>query len=60
MTIAPEALQQMLDSILAALLPGAQPGKMKVSTKLTMTYFTLSIDVNGTISELRIPISGDF
>lgn len=59
-TIEPKALQQMLDSILTALLPSAQPGVLRLSSKLTMQYFILSLDLNGTISELRIPIYGEF
>lgn len=60
LTIEPEALRRMLDGILAALLPSTQPGILRVSTKLTMRHFSLSIDLNGTVSELRIPIYGDF
>jgi len=59
-TIEPKALQQMLDSILTALLPSAQPGVLRLSSKLTMQHFILSLDLNGTINELRIPIYGDF
>ena len=56
---APEALSGLLDAVLAALLPNAQPGVLKLSSKLTLQYFVLSIDLNGTINELRIPIYGD-
>lgn len=59
-TIEPKALQQMLDSVLTALLPSAQPGVLRLSSKLTMQHFILSLDLNGTINELRIPIFGDF
>jgi len=59
-TIEPKALRQMLDSVLTALLPSAQPGVLRLSSKLTMQYFILSLDLNGTINELRIPIYGDF
>jgi len=59
-TIEPKALRQMLDSILTALLPSAQPGILRLSSKLTMQHFILSLDLNGTINELRIPIYGDF
>lgn len=59
-TIEPEALMKMLDGILAALLPSARPGVFKIYTHLTMQHFILSLDVNGTINELRIPIYGDF
>lgn len=54
-TIEPESLKQMLDAILKALLPTAQPGVLKVYSKLTMNHFILSIDINGTSNELRIP-----
>ena len=59
-TIEPKALQQLLDSVLTALLPCAQPGVLRLSSKLTMQHFILSLDLNGTINELRIPIYGDF
>ena len=38
-TISPEALRRMLDSILAALLPTAQAGYLKLSSRLTMQSF---------------------
>ena len=59
-TIEPKALRQMLDSVLTALLPSTKPGVLHLSSKLTMQYFILSLDLNGTINELRIPIYGDF
>lgn len=59
-TIEPKALRQMLDSVLTALLPSAQPGVLCLSSKLTMQHFILSLDLNGTINELRIPIYGEF
>ena len=59
-TIEPKALRDMLDSILSALLPSAQPGVLRLSSKLTLRYFILSLDLNGTVNELRIPILGDF
>lgn len=59
-TIEPKSLRQMLDSVLTALLPSAQPGVIRLSSQLTMQYFILSLDLNGTINELRIPIYGDF
>ena len=59
-TIEPKALRQMLDSVLTALLPSAQPGVLRLSSKLTIQYFILSLDLNGTINELRIPIYGEF
>ena len=59
-TIEPKALRQMLDSILTALLPSAQPGMLRLTSKLTMQNFILSLDVTGTIHDSRIPIYGDF
>lgn len=55
-TIEPKALRNMLDAVFAALLPSAQPGQIKLSSKLTIDYFILSLDINGTINELKIPI----
>lgn len=57
-TIEPKALRQMLDSVLTALLPSAQPGVLRLSSKLTMQHFILSLDLNGTINELIVPIAG--
>ena len=59
LTIQPEVLQKMLDANLAALLPSSRPGMLRVLSKLTMQHFILSLDLNGTINELRIPIYGD-
>ena len=59
-TIETNALRQMLDSVLTALLPSAQPGVLRLNSKLTMQHFILSLDVSGTINELRIPIYSDF
>lgn len=59
-TIEPKALQQLLDSVLTALLPSAQPGVLRLTSQLTMQHFILSLDLNGTINELRIPIYSDF
>ena len=56
-TIAPEALRQLMDAVLAALLPNALPGHLRLTSKLTVSHFILSIDINSTISELRIPIN---
>ena len=57
-TIEPKALRQMLDSVLTALLPSAQPGVIRLSSQLTMQYFILSLDLNGTINELIVPLAG--
>lgn len=59
MTIEPGAFKQMLDATLAALLPSSQPGHLLLKSKLTMQYFIFQMDINGTVSELRIPIHGD-
>ena len=60
LTIEPQALQQLLDSVLNALLPSTQPGVLRLSSQLTMQHFILSLDINGTVNELRIPIYGEF
>ena len=57
LTIAPKALRHLLDAVLAALLPSAKPGHLRLTSKLTMQYFVLSIDINGTSNELKIPIA---
>ena len=59
-TIEPQALQQLLDSVLNALLPSTQPGLLRLTSQLTMQHFILSLDINGTVNELRIPIYGEF
>ncbi len=59
-TIEPKALQLLLDSVLNALLPSTQPGILRLTSQLTLHHFILSLDVNGTINELRIPIYSDF
>ena len=59
-TIEPNALRQMLDSILTAFLPSTQPGVLRLTSQLTMKNFILCLDVNGTVNELRIPIYSDF
>lgn len=59
-TMSPNNLRTMLDGILAALLPSANPGTIRVSSHLSLHYFSLTLAINGTINELRIPIYGDF
>ncbi len=59
-TMSPDDLRAMLDGILAALLPSARPGTIRVSSHLSLTYFSLTLAINGTVNELRIPIYGDF
>ncbi len=56
LTIHPERLRKWLDASLETLLPAAQEGTVCLSSRLTMHHFTLSLDINGTVSELRIPI----
>lgn len=61
-TLSPTALCTMLDSILAAILPTITPetgkhGVVKVTSRLTMTHFSLRLDINDTTNELRIPIN---
>lgn len=56
-TINPRALSNMLDAVLAALLPSAQPGHLKLSSKLTMQFFVLALEINSTTNELKIPIA---
>lgn len=55
--IRPDVLHQMLDGILVALLSIAQPGTICITSHLTLDHFSLSLDVNGMVNELRIPIA---
>ena len=55
-TISPNDLRTMLDGILKVLLPVSQPGIIRIKSQLSCHYFSLSLDVNGTINELRIPL----
>jgi DNA-binding winged helix-turn-helix (wHTH) protein len=57
LTIESEALRRMLDGILESLLPFTHPGVLNITTRLTMRHFTLTLDINGIISELRIPVN---
>ena len=56
-TISPKDLHQMLDGILNVLLPTAQPGVICIKSHLSCTHFSLTLDINGTINELKIPIN---
>jgi len=56
LTIHPDSLRKWLDASLETLLPTAKTGILCLSSRLTMHYFSLSLDINGTVSELRIPI----
>lgn len=55
-TISPENLRTMLDGILKVLLPVSQPGVIRIKSHLGCHHFSLSLDINGTINELRIPL----
>ena len=55
-TISPDDLRTMLDGILKVLLPISQPGIIRIKSHLGCHHFSLSLDINGTINELRIPI----
>lgn len=55
--IASDALQQWLDASLQTMLPTARTGVLRLTSRLTMQSFTLSLDINGTTSELRIPVA---
>lgn len=59
-TMTPDELRTMLDGILAALLPHAKPGTIRVSSHLGISHFSLKLEINGTVNELRIPIYRDF
>ncbi|MBR5189411.1 MAG: winged helix-turn-helix transcriptional regulator [Paludibacteraceae bacterium] len=56
-TISPKDLHQMLDGILNVLLPTSQPGIVSIKSHLSCTHFSLILDINGTINELKIPIN---
>ena len=55
-TISPDDLRTMLDGILKVLLPISQPGIIRIKSHLGCHHFSLSLDINGTVNELRIPI----
>ncbi len=55
-TISPDDLRTMMDGILKVLLPVSQPGIIRIKSQLSCHYFSLSLDINGTINELRIPL----
>ena len=55
-TIEPKALKKLLDSVLATFLPNAKPGVLKLTSRLTMHHFSLSLDINGTTNELSVPL----
>ncbi len=55
-TISPDDLRTMLDGILKVLLPVSIPGIIRIKSQLGCHHFSLSLDINGTINELRIPL----
>ncbi len=55
-TISPDDLRTMLDGILKVLLPVSKPGIIRIKSHLGCHHFSLSLDINGTINELRIPL----
>ena len=55
-TISPNDLRTMLDGILKVLLPISQPGIIRIKSHLGCHHFSLSLDINGTVNELRIPL----
>lgn len=59
LTIEPDALERLLDNALAALLPGARPGVIKIASRLTLNSFSLTLDINGMVTELRIPVNSE-
>ena len=56
-TISPQDLRQMLDGILQVLLPVSHPGIIRIKSHLGSHHVSLSLDVNGTVNELRIPLA---
>ena len=56
LTMNPDSLRKWLDASLEMLLPNAQAGTLCLSSRLTVQHFALTLDINGTITELRIPI----
>lgn len=55
-TMEPMILRTMLDGVLAALLPNAHPGIIRIESHLRLTFFSLLLDINGTTNELKIPL----
>ncbi len=58
LTMRPDSLRKWLDASLEMLLPTAKSGTLCLSSRLTVQHFALTLDINGTITELRIPILG--
>jgi len=56
LTMSHDSLCKWLDSSLEMLLPTAKSGTLCLSSRLTVHHFAFTLDINGTITELRIPI----
>ena len=56
LTIHPDSLRKWLDASLETLLPSAKTGSLCLTSRLTMHHFSFCLDINGTVTELRIPI----
>ena len=56
LTINPDSLHKWLDASLEMLLPTAQSGTLCLSSRLTVHHFALTLDINGTVTELRISV----
>ncbi len=59
LSISSEVLEGLFDAVLVAFLQNARPGILNIYTKLTLQHFLLSLELNGTINEFRIPIYSD-
>jgi len=60
LTIPPDSLRKWLDASLETLIPNATTGTLCLCSRLTVHHFALSMEINGMINELRIPIYSDF
>lgn len=56
LTIDADSLRKMLESAMETLISISQPGVLRITTKLTMHHFKLSMDCNGIVWEIRIPL----
>ena len=56
LTMTEQELRNMLDGILAALLPSAKQGTIQISSRLAVDYFSLTMKINNTVNELKIPV----
>lgn len=60
LTIPPDSLRKWLDTSLETLIPNSSSGTLCLCSRLTVHHFALSMEINGMINELRIPIYSDF